>query len=60
MFVGSADEANDPLQFPMVMETNASEFIQIIGGVKHLDIVCNQGIMEETAHGLKQKTFSGK
>lgn len=55
VFVGSEDEANDPFQFPIVMGTNASQFIQIINGVKHLDIVCNQQIMEETATWIETK-----
>lgn len=58
VFIGSEDEANDPLQFPNVMETISSEFIQIIDGVKHLDIVCSQEIMEKTATWIETKTFS--
>ena len=49
VFVGSKDEANDPLQYPIVMGTHSSEFIRVIQGVKHLDIVCNQQVMDETA-----------
>lgn len=37
------------------MESNPSEFIQIIDGVKHLDIVCNQRIMEKTATWIETK-----
>lgn len=55
VFIGSEDEANDPLQFPNVMETISNEFIQIIDGVKHLDIVCNQEIMEKTATWIETK-----
>lgn len=57
VFIGSEDEANDPLQFPSVIETNSSEFIQIIEGVKHLDIVCNQEIMERTATWIETNTL---
>jgi hypothetical protein len=37
------------------MESNSSEFIQIMDGVKHLDIVCNQEIMEKTAKWIETK-----
>lgn len=55
VLVGSEDEANDPLQFPIVMGTNSSEFIQVIKGVKHLDSVCNQMVMDETATWIERK-----
>lgn len=32
----------------------------VIDGVKHLDIVCNQEIMEKTAAWVETKTFSEK
>jgi len=41
VIVGSEDEANDPTQYPEVMQDPQSESIQVIHGVKHLDIVQN-------------------
>jgi hypothetical protein len=48
LFVGSLDEANDPAEYLKVMDAPKHN-IQIIDGVKHLDIVVNQDMME----GLK-------
>lgn len=53
VFVGSDDEANDHLQFPILME-GSREHIQIIKGVKHLDIVCNELVMNNTATWIEK------
>ena len=54
VFVGANDEANDPLQFRNVMKPYNEDVIQIIKGVKHLDIACNQEVMEKTAIWIEQ------
>jgi non-heme chloroperoxidase len=41
VIVGSEDEANDPMEYQKVMQNPQSASIQIIQGVKHLDIVRN-------------------
>ncbi|MBA2728564.1 MAG: alpha/beta fold hydrolase [Parachlamydiaceae bacterium] len=56
VFVGSEDEANDPFQYPIVMGINSSEHIQIIKGAKHLDIVCNELVMNDTAAWIESLT----
>jgi len=60
LFVGSEDEANDPLQFSNIMGKDAHDFIQIISGVKHLDIVCNQEVMDKTAIWIEKQDFNKK
>lgn len=39
VIIGTEDEANDPAQYPKVMQDLCSKSIQLIQGVKHLDIV---------------------
>ncbi|HEV8053184.1 MAG TPA: alpha/beta fold hydrolase [Parachlamydiaceae bacterium] len=56
VFIGSEDEANDPLQFPIVMGTSSSKNIQVMKGVKHLDIVCNEQVMNDTAAWIENLT----
>jgi hypothetical protein len=41
VIVGAEDEANDPSQYPEVMQDVQSKSIHIVPGVKHLDIVHN-------------------
>jgi non-heme chloroperoxidase len=49
VFIGSDDEANDPLQFSSLLKGASREHLQMIKGVRHLDIVCNEQVMNDAA-----------
>ena len=52
VIIGAEDEANDPTQFPRVMQESAS--IQVIEGVKHLDIVQNDVVGDMIAAWIEK------
>jgi len=54
LFVGAEDEANDPSEYFKVMEASDRD-IQIIDGVKHLDIVSNPQMMSDIATWIEEK-----
>lgn len=54
LFVGADDEANDPLEYPKVMKASG-KVIQVIKGVRHLNIVLNQQIMHAIAAWIEKK-----
>jgi non-heme chloroperoxidase len=59
LFVGTQDEANDPGEYLKVMEASGQD-IQIVDGVKHLDIVLNQQIMNDIAIWIEKKQISSQ
>ncbi|MCE2982745.1 MAG: hypothetical protein LW832_04170 [Parachlamydia sp.] len=49
VLIGSEDEANDPFQFLSMMPC-----VEILQGVKHLEIVFNDHAMEKTANWINE------
>ena len=55
VLIGEKDEANDPAKFPEVMQTS-SESLQVIGNVRHLNIVRDPMTMQAALNWIKLKT----
>jgi non-heme chloroperoxidase len=53
VIVGAEDEANDPSQYPNVMQDPQSASIQTVLGVKHLDIVQNLTVSNAVIHWIE-------
>lgn len=54
LFVGAEDEAHDPLAYSKVMDAS-DEDIHIVNGIKHLNIVLDQQIMNGVAAWIEKK-----
>ena len=54
VMIGSEDEANDPLEYKKVMQDAQCASIQIIDGVKHLDIVQNRATCDAVLGWIKK------
>lgn len=55
VLIGSDDEANDPTKFPEVMKTS-HQSLQVFEGIKHLDIVSNQRVLQAALHWVKSNS----
>lgn len=58
VLIGDKDEANDPAKYPEVMQTT-DQTLQVLEGVKHLDIVCDLKAMQAVLAWIKgERIFS--
>lgn len=54
VLIGAEDEANDPAKYPEIMRTS-DQSLQVIDGVKHLNIVCDPKAMQASLNWIKLK-----
>lgn len=54
VLIGAEDEANDPAKYSEIMQTS-DQSLQVIEGVKHLDIVCDSKAMHASLNWINLK-----
>ena len=54
VLIGAEDEANDPAKFSEIMQTS-DQSLQVIDGIKHLNIVCDPKAMQASLDWINLK-----
>ncbi len=54
VLIGAEDEANDPAKYPEIMQTT-DQSLQVIDGIKHLNIVCDPKAMQASLKWINLK-----